>query len=101
MPFPLQSLSRRIRHGGARAAAAGGAALAGAALLLTPRPAAAQGELYEMCLQVVDDLAGRCMNATDNILADFACMWLGGVGYIVCAILEAIRQLLPGGYPTS
>lgn len=81
----------------ARPAAAAATLAAGLTLLLTPRAAQASDPLYEACLDAVHDAALRCLDSADNILGDFACMWAGGLGYLACAVIEAIRQLLPGG----
>lgn len=110
MPHPLPPLLPRLRiaspHAVAIAArarlsaatAAAGALMAGATLLLTPRAAHASGDdLYAMCLDAVHGLALECLDDADSLLGSFACMWMGGAGYITCAVLEAIRQLLPGG----
>ena len=112
MPHPLPSSplvprSRAIpvappsRSRLAAATAASGALLAGATLLLTPRPAHASDGLYEACLDAVHGMALHCLDSADNLLGDLACMWMGGLGYIACAALEAIRQLLPGGLNVS
>ena len=107
MPHPLPPLLRiasphavaiaaRARLSAATAAA--GALMAGATLLLTPRTAhASEDELYKMCLDAVYQVAASCLRSADSFLEDFACQWMGGIGYITCAVLEAIRQLLPGG----
>ena len=105
MPTPLLPLPRTASpHAVAIAArarlsaatAAGGALLAAATLLLTPRPAHAS-DLYAMCLDAVHGMALRCLDTADSLLGNLACMWLGGAGYITCAVLEALRQLIPGG----
>ena len=70
-----------------------------ALVLLAPRTAAAQSPTYEACLQAVGDLADRCLAMSDNVVGDLACMWAGGLGILACALLEAIRQLIPStGY---
>ena len=78
------------------ATAAAGALAAGSTLLLTPRAAHAS-DTYAACLEAVYALAERCLKNSDNLLGDFACAWLGGLGYICCAVLEALKQLIPSG----
>lgn len=100
-PVPRRAAPRAIGAARARLAAATGAAaslMAGATLLLTPRAAhASEDELYKMCLDAVYALADRCLRMADTVIGDFVCMWLGGVGVLSCAVLEALRQLIPGG----
>ena len=96
MPHPLPPF-RRIGTPRTTALTAG-ALLAGATLLLTPRAAHATDDvLYQACLDAVHGLALDCLESAESLLGDLACMWAGGVGYITCAVIEAIRQLLPGG----
>lgn len=98
MPHPLLRLTRAARTRVSAATASAGALMAGATLLLAPRAAhASEDELYQMCLDAVYALASRCLRSADSFFGDVACMWVGGVGYITCAVLEAIRQLIPGG----
>jgi hypothetical protein len=116
MPHPLPPLPRTARTAriapravaiAARArlsaaTAAAGALMASATLLLTPRAAhASEDELYKMCLDAVYQLAASCLRSADSFIEGFACRWAGGVGYITCAVLEAIRHLLPGGLNAS
>ena len=99
-PLPDAAVGRRpAATGGAGALLAAGAA----ALLLTPRAAAATAgdDLYEACLDAVTGLAEHCLKSSDTFLGDLACMWAGGVGYVLCAASEAIRHLLPGGLNIS
>ena len=101
-PARAGAIARAARARISAATAAAGALAIGATLLLTPRTAhASEDELYQMCLDAVYAYAERCLRSSDNLIGDLGCMWLGGVGYITCAVLEALRQLLPGGINVS